>query len=428
MSYKEVLDYLYFQLPMFQRQGPVAFKKDLKNIRALLRELGNPHKEFKSIHIAGTNGKGSCSHILASLLAHEGRKIGLYTSPHYKDFRERIKINGNFIPKKDVIRFVIDNRSLFDEINPSFFEITVVMAFHHFADSDVDYAVIETGLGGRLDSTNVLDPILSLITNIGFDHQEFLGNTLPAIAKEKAGIIKRGRQVIIGERQAEVQGVFEKKAKQKDAPINYAADVVDLSEYSWNMKGSNFALRSGREKWNLKSDLAGSYQEKNLRAALAAYKLLAKAESMPFEQKKIVSSLRQIRNRTKFFGRFQVLRQKDPMVLCDSAHNLAGIKNLLDSLDQISRGSLHIVFGTVKDKDIAPLLELLPKDAQYYFVKADIPRGMPQHKLQKIAEPFGLNGKSYSSVRRGFASAIRRAEAKDLVLVCGSIFVVAEVL
>ena len=429
MTYNETLDYLYTQLPMFQRQGPPAFKKDLGNTIRLCAALGDPQHSFKSIHIAGTNGKGTCSHILSSVLQQPGKRIGLYTSPHYKDFRERIKINGQLMPKKEVVQFVADYRGIFEEIQPSFFEITVAMAFWYFAKEGVDWAIVETGLGGRLDSTNILRPELCLITNISLDHQAMLGNDLPTIAKEKAGIIKKGIPVIIGEHQKEVHAVFTSKAKKEKTKLFLANKICGIKNYKSSLKGAQFDLTSGQKKLGIfKTDLIGNYQEKNLRSALATFFHLSKNHGIAWEETWIKKALRNIRSRSYYVGRWQSLPNQGATVLCDSAHNIAGISSFVAALDNWRYDNLHIIFGTVSDKDPTPILSLLPKAARYYFAKANIPRGMPSEQLTELAAGIGLDGQDYSSVRRAMAAAKRRAGKKDLIVACGSIFVVGELL
>lgn len=428
MNYAETLDYLYTQLPMFQRQGPVAFKKDLRNTLALCAALENPQHKFKSIHLAGTNGKGTCSHILASLLQRPGQKIGLYTSPHYKDFRERIKVNGQLMPKAEVVDFVASHKDVFEEIRPSFFEITVAMAFWYFAKVGVDYAVIETGLGGRLDSTNILQPELCLITNISLDHQSMLGNTLPKIAKEKAGIIKKNTPIVIGEYQETVHSVFSKKAKKEGSPLYLAKDICQVSNYQYNLTAASFEVKfQKKRKFEIKTDLIGNYQAKNIQSALAAYAQLLNENKRSLDLAWIQKALAKVRKRTYYLGRWQVLQKRNPAILCDSAHNKAGIQMLLSATEQ-SYDQLHIIFGTVNDKDLSPIFSLLPSKARYYFAKANIPRGMPAPQLLSIANENGLTGQGYSSVRRALAAAKQRAGKNDLILVCGSIYVVAEVL
>ncbi len=420
-SYQDTIDYLYTQLPMYQRDGSSAFKKDLTNTKKLCQLLSNPQDELKTIHIAGTNGKGSVAHIIAAILQSSGYKTGLYTSPHYKVYRERIKINGDYINKAYVIDFVKKYKEAFNEIKPSFFEITVAMAFKYFADQKVDVAVIETGLGGRLDSTNVITPLLSVITNISLDHQQFLGNTLPEIAGEKAGIIKQNVPVIIGESQPETDQVFIDKAKENQSEIifadqKYKAQMIDQG-------GEHQIITINGEKYV--TDLIGQYQLKNLQTAVAAIDKLNNHFSIT--KLTIKKGFKNVKKSTSFKGRWQILSHK-PLVIADVAHNEAGIKEVLKQLTQISYKKLHFVLGMVSDKDQNAVLSILPKEAIYYFCKPNIPRGLDAEKLAKYSLSYNLNGKVYNSVNQSYMSAIDNANEDDLVLVSGSSFVVAEVI
>lgn len=445
---------------MFHRIGPAAFKKDLTNTLALCEHLGNPHLKFKSIHVGGTNGKGSVSHMLAAVCQASGMKTGLYVSPHYKDFRERIKVNGGYIPRPQVVDFVEKNRDAIEKIQPSFFELCVAMAFDFFARQKVDIAIIEVGLGGRLDSTNVITPLLSVITNISYDHQNLLGDTLPEIAFEKAGIIKPGVPVVIGETHPESAPVFLKKAAEVKAPIVFADQRFQVgtpelrsgavySERSSEVHvGQTPEQRSGVLLGttcynifkdgalfleNLEVDASGPFQAKNLGTVLQAlealktHKLLEIKENSPLR-----TGLKDLRKRTKFMGRWQVIGKK-PTILCDSAHNEAGLRLAFQDIDKtygVSKNhiSLHVVTGFVNDKEVDKVLGLFPKNGRYYFAKADIPRGLDAKLLRDKAAGFGLQGRSYSSVRNALKAAKRAASPDDLILVIGSIFVVAEVL
>lgn len=436
MNYDQTLDYLYTQLPMFQRTGPAAFKKDLGNILRLCDHLENPHQKIRCIHLAGTNGKGSTGHLLASVLQAAGLKVGLYTSPHYRDFRERIKINGVYIPKKKVVKFVTDHKAVIKKIGPSFFEITVALAFDYFAQEQVDIAIIETGLGGRLDSTNIITPLISVITNISFDHQQFLGDTLPAIASEKAGIIKSKIPVVIGEKQPAVFKVFKDKAKAEKARLQVANDQKNYEVIleKTSIKNSFYTIKKNGVVWmsNLPVNIHGPYQAKNIGTALMTLEVLnsIKTESFPvIDIPTIKKGFHNLKKTTTFLGRWQQLGQK-PLIIADSAHNEAGLKNIFPNqkLAKVPYKKLHIVFGTVSDKDVGKVFPYLPKEAVYYFVKADIPRGFESIKLQTIAGKYDLHGKAYSSVRRGLAAAKRKADKHDVILICGSIFVVAEVI
>ncbi len=436
MKYTEVLDYLYKQLPMFQRQGPIAMKKDLGNIRLLCGKIGHPEKDQRFIHLAGTNGKGSTSHILASLLQAHGYRVGLYTSPHYKDFRERIKINAEFISKRQVSSFVKKYKSDFDEIQPSFFEITVALAFWYFKKQKVDFSIIETGLGGRLDSTNIINPLLSVITNIGWDHQNMLGNTLELIAGEKAGIIKSKIPVIIGEYQYKLKSIFTSKAKLEKAPMAYSKNLVRVS-WSRDAFAKNTITKSKRieltfddkdiQGMSLSTDLKGSYQIKNIQTAVAAYLKLTETGLFKFSKTKLTNGLKNVTSSTYFIGRWMFIN-KIPLTLADSAHNVDGLKLVVKELKKIPCEKLHFVFGTVKDKDPTKVLKLLPKKATYYFAKADIPRGMNAAQLCEIAALNGLVGTSYTSVSRAIKAAEKKASKHDLIFIGGSIFVVAEAL
>ena len=434
MNYKETLSYLYTQLPMFQRTGPAAFKKNLGNILKFSEYLGNPHQELKCIHLAGTNGKGSTGHLLASVLQAAGLKVGLYTSPHYRDFRERIKINGDFIGKKQVVNFVKNHKRQIRKIGPSFFEITVALAFDYFAKEKVDIAIIETGLGGRLDSTNIITPLVSVITNISFDHQQFLGDTLPKIAGEKAGIIKPKTPVIIGEKQPEVFKVFKEKAKKEKAKLFLANDKkgYEVVLEKETIKHSFYTIKKNGVVWakKLPVNIHGPFQSKNIGTALMTLEVLnsIKDKSLPsIDLGAIKKGFSNLKKTTTFLGRWQQLGQ-NPLIIADSAHNEAGLKNIFPNqqLAKVSYKKLHIVFGTVSDKAVEKVFPYLPPDADYYFVKADIPRGFNAAKLQEAATKFQLKGKAYSSVRRGLAAAKRKAKKGEVILICGSIFVVAE--
>lgn len=425
-SYQQTLAYLYEQLPMYQRIGAAAFKKDLSNIRALLDHLGHPEAEFPAIHIAGTNGKGSTTHMLGAVLQAAGHRVGLYTSPHYRDFRERIKINGQYVPEAYVVDFVDRCEAAFEAIRPSFFEITVAMAFDYFARERVDIAVIETGLGGRLDSTNVLKPLLSIITNISYDHQQFLGDTLPKIAGEKAGIIKERTPVVIGETQDEVQFVFDEKAADLKAPLIYADRYFRAEKTGEDLENTCYSVfRDGRQLYaDLTLNAAGPYQHRNLQTVLQAAELLP----APFRpgEKDVREGLANLRRLTCFMGRWQVL-SSDPLVLCDSAHNEGGVQLVVERLRQMPHEHLHMVIGTVNDKDVRKLLDLLPREATYYFARPDIPRGLPAEQLQSIGASLGLRGRMYASVPKALKEAREEAGPDDLIFVGGSTFVVAEV-
>lgn len=427
-EYQATLRFLYEQLPMFQRVGPVAFKKDLTNTIRLLEGMGNPHRNIKSIHIAGTNGKGSVAHLLAALCMENNLKTGIHTSPHYKDFRERIKIGPDYIPKDKVVKFFNQYRPIIEEIKPSFFEMTVAMAFWYFNLEKVDIAVIETGLGGRLDSTNVISPEVSVITNIGWDHMAMLGDTLPQIAYEKAGIIKRHIPVVIGESGPETDLVFEEKAKSMEAPITFADrkyHIINLEQGLGYTRGTFVDDLGIQIVFN--TDLSGPFQRYNLLTFYAAAKVLESKGVLNANPSIIQSALTDLRTRTGFLGRWVLLSDK-PLVLCDSAHNYDGLSMLFNSLDTIDFQRLHVVFGTVDDKDLNKLNTLFPKDAHYYLAKANVPRGMDVDRLLDHFQSIDLQGTIYPSVNDAFESAKKNAEIEDLIVVCGSIFVVAEVI
>lgn len=410
---------------MFQRQGKKAFKKDLTNIRKLCALLNNPQDQLTTIHIAGTNGKGTTAHIISALLESSGLKVGLYTSPHYKDFRERIKINGAFVSKRDVSTFVQMYQNALQskfKKQPSFFELTVAMAFKVFKDHKVDVAVIETGLGGRLDSTNIINPILSIITNISFDHQSFLGNTLIKIAGEKAGIIKKKVPVLIGEYQESVEKTFWAKAKKTGSDLHYAKDLVQI-----NAIDSELKFKLGKGKWSkLSWNFNSEFQKKNLKTAIAAIHLLKSRKLLDVNLNGL-TKLPKLLQKCNYIGRMQRIGVK-PEILVDSAHNEAGLKEWIKTIEGKKYRNLHIVVGFVKDKDSSLVLSYLPNDAQYYFVHAKIPRALAADKVKSEASVYHLQGKAYTSVRRGLAAAKMKAHPKDLICVVGSIFVVAEVL
>lgn len=429
MDYKSTLEYLYSQLPMFTRDGPSAFKKDLTNTIELCKRLGDPQHQFKSVHIGGTNGKGSTSHMLAAILQTAGYKTGLYTSPHLRDFRERIRINGEMISETDVVDFVEQHKRDFEDIKPSFFETTVAMAFNAFAKAKVDIAVIEVGLGGRLDSTNVIRPLVSVITNIGWDHTNMLGNTLPLIAGEKAGIIKRGIPVIIGEYQTEVADVFLNKAKEQHVPISFASDEwIDLkSEAVQEYLNISVSKKdSPLQTYNLRLDLTGTYQLKNLKTVLATVAELRR-QGYSITDEHIAIALQQVKELTGLHGRWEVLSHH-PLTVCDTGHNPEGITEVLQNIKKVTYHHLHFVMGVVNDKDISKILAMLPKNATYYFSRPNIPRGLDADILKQQAESFGLHGKTYPSIKAALKTAQDNAAQNDLVFVGGSTFVVSEVI
>lgn len=435
MNYQQTIDYLFSQLPMFQRIGSAAYKADLDNTIAICKLLGNPENKFKSIHIAGTNGKGSTSHMLASILQSAGLKVGLYTSPHLKDFRERIRINGKMISQKSVVNFVEKYKTDFEKIKPSFFEMTVGLAFDHFAKEQVDIAIIEVGLGGRLDSTNVISPLLSVITNISFDHTNLLGDTLEKIAEEKAGIIKPNTITIIGENQKEVSSVFLKHGKEKKSGVFFSDMFFDLKNVKQKYKGSQLflfadvyfkSMGQNEKLFRLESELPGIYQLKNIRTVLCTILFLKTTHGFRISDKAILKGFLSVKKRTGLNGRWQILSLK-PLVVADTAHNEAGIKEVLEQIQLTPHQQMHFVLGMVNDKDISKILSLLPKDAIYYFCKADIPRALPASELSEQAQVFGLKGETYACIQDALIAAKENALKNDLVFIGGSTFTVAEV-
>ena len=404
MNYSETTEWLFSRLPMYQKKGAKAYKADLNNTLALVNHLNNPQKYFKSVHVAGTNGKGSVSSMLASILQEAGYKVGLFTSPHLKDYRERIKINGKFLEKKFVTNFVAENKEFFEENELSFFEMTTGLAFAYFAEQEVDIAIIEVGLGGRLDSTNVINPLLSVITNISFDHKQFLGDSLGKIAYEKAGVIKPHTPVVIGEVDVETKPIFVTIAKLNKAEVHYA-ERMSFPTYECELKGN--------------------YQQKNIVTTLTAVSLLQKHFSI--SNKNIEDGLLKIVENTGLQGRWQILKE-NPLVICDTAHNAEGLKYVIEQLKNLKFKDLHIVLGIVNDKDLNEILPLFPKNAKYYFCSPDSERALQAEELQKVAKKFKLTGESYKSVNEAFKSAGKLANKEDLIFVGGSTFTVAEVI
>ncbi len=427
MNYKQTIDYLYDRLPMFSRIGTVAYKANLANTIRLCASLDDPHKKFKSIHVAGTNGKGSVSHMLAAILQTAGYKTGLYTSPHLKDFRERIKINGEMISEQEVIDFTELIQPLINEIEPSFFEVTVAMAFDHFARQEVDIAIIETGLGGRLDSTNVIMPELSIITNIGWDHMNILGNSLEKIAYEKAGIIKHRIPVVVGEISPETKQVFERTAAEKQAPLSIASQKRNIADWGWQHHHLVVEVaenhQTDHKKYEL--DLPGIYQSKNLLTVLEACNELNKL-NWNIEEVVIHKALKQVKKLTGLHGRWEIIHTS-PAVVLDVAHNPDGISQLVQQIELTTHHQLHIIIGMVSDKAVEKVLSLLPKDAAYYFTRAQIPRAMPEHELADRAASLFLKGDAWPDVNTALKTAINRAGKEDLIIVCGSVFLVGEI-
>jgi dihydrofolate synthase/folylpolyglutamate synthase len=426
MQYDEALDYMESQLPMFHRIGKSAYKAKLGNALVLDEYFGHPHKKFSSVHVAGTNGKGSTSHMLASVLQQAGYRVGLYTSPHLKDFRERIRVNGEMISQDEVTQFVEEHRKLFDRVKPSFFEMTVAMAFDYFARQNVDVAVVEVGLGGRLDSTNIITPIISVITSIGLDHTDLLGNTLPQIAGEKAGIIKRGVPVVISQFQPETASVFTSKASEMQSSIVFADSAYKVQEMKYTGSGmQTFLVEHGEsmEQWD--TDLMGSYQRLNLPGVLASLDIL-REEGYRITLDAQKQGLRMVQQLTGLMGRWQKLQDR-PLIYCDTGHNVDGITMVMEQIHRMSYAKLHVVLGMVADKDIDGMLSLLPADAIYYFTRAALPRALDQNVLMAKAMLHGLMGEAYPTVTQALEAAKDRADENDLIYVGGSTFVVAEV-
>lgn len=428
MDYRQTLEYLYSRLPMFHRIGAAAYKGDLNNIISLSDILGHPEKKIKTIHIAGTNGKGSVSNMIASVFQEAGYKTGLFTSPHLKDFRERIRIDGKMVAEKTVIRFVEENLKSFENIQPSFFEWTTAFAFDYFAKEKVDIAIIETGLGGRLDSTNIIIPELSIITNISFDHMQFLGDTLVKIAGEKAGIIKEGVPVITGERQEECEYVFIEKSLENNSPLLFASDYYAAEFITADDQGQTFRILKNKKILfdEIVSGLKGDYQAKNVCTVLLSIEILKKSFT-GITESAILNGLKNVSENTGLQGRWQVISQM-PLTIADVGHNEAGIRYVMQQLARLKFHQLHIVFGMVNDKSPEMVLSLLPKNARYYFCNANLPRALDASVLKSHAEAFGLNGNVYSSVAEAFEDAKSKAGKNDVIFIGGSTFVVAEII
>ena len=434
MNYKETCEYLYNQMPMFERQGASGYKEGLSNTLALDEHLGHPHLSFKSIHVGGTNGKGSVSHTIASVLQQCGYNVGLYTSPHLVDFRERIRVNGRPISQQYVVKFVEEQRSFFEPLHPSFFEVTTAMAFQYFKEKKVDIAIVEVGLGGRLDCTNIIQPLVSVITNISFDHTQFLGDTLAKIAGEKAGIIKKGTPVVIGESDAETRPVFEAKAREMNAPIVFADDEPEvLSAEPRTEGGMHYRMKLMGE---MDGDLGGIYQKQNMNTALYAleeiHKLgylarVSEGKTHDMCRLELERGISNVGKYTGLMGRWQTVNQT-PKVVCDTGHNVGGWLYLSRQLANIHCQQMHIVFGMVDDKDIDKVLDLLPKHAKFYFTKAKTKRALSETIVQEKAKEHGLEGKAYSTVNEAYKAAYRSASANDFIFVGGSSYVVGDFL
>lgn len=428
MTYDETIQYLFNSAPLFQHVGGAAYKEGLSTTHILDAHFNHPHNQYKTIHIAGTNGKGSCAHTIAAILQHTGLKVGLYTSPHLVDFRERIRINGEMMPQQYVIDFVEKERSFFEPLHPSFFELTTALAFKYFAEQHVDVAVIEVGLGGRLDCTNIISPILSVITNISFDHTQFLGNTLAQIASEKAGIIKHKVPVIIGECNAETRSVFEHKAHEVEAPILFAEDNKEVlsSEFS-DLYGHKLRHYTTRSFGDIYGELTGECQIKNANTILCALHSLSKIFSVTHED--ITYAFEHVCEMTGLRGRWQIL-QEHPTIICDTGHNTGGWQYLAHQLAQIatSGNKLHIVFGMASDKDIERVMSTLPHEACYYWTKASVKRATSEQTIANIATKYDLHGKTYSNVAEAYEAAVNNASTNDYIYVGGSSFIVADLL
>lgn len=428
MTYEETIQYLFNSAPLFQHVGGAAYKEGLSTTHILDAHFNHPHNQYKTIHIAGTNGKGSCAHTIAAILQHIGLKVGLYTSPHLVDFRERIRINGEMMPQQYVIDFVEEERSFFEPLHPSFFELTTALAFKYFAEQHVDVAVIEVGLGGRLDCTNIISPILSVITNISFDHTQFLGNTLAQIASEKAGIIKHKVPVIIGECNAETRPVFEHKAHEVEAPILFAEDNKEVlsSEFS-DLFGHKLRHYTTRSFGDIYGELTGECQIKNANTILCALHSLSKIFSVTHED--ITYAFEHVCEMTGLRGRWQIL-QEHPTIICDTGHNTGGWQYLAHQLAQIatSGNKLHIVFGMASDKDIERVMSTLPHEACYYWTKASVKRATSEQTIANIATKYDLHGKTYSNVAEAYEAAVNNASTNDYIYVGGSSFIVADLL
>lgn len=432
MNYQQTVDYLYSLLPNWQRQGGAAYKANLNNSLALDNALGHPHRAYPCIHVAGTNGKGSVSHMLAAALTGAGYKTGLYTSPHMLDFRERIRIDGVPVPKMSVIHFVRRHRALIQTLKPSFFELTVALAFDWFARQKVDVAVIECGLGGRLDSTNIITPLVSVITNVSFDHTEFLGSDLATIAAEKAGIIKPGVPVVVGQADSLTSPVFVAKARENDSPVFFVEQLYRGHLAGWDFERGivqiDVELLSEGSRRRFELDLPGSYQRFNLPVALCVTEILKQEGFVRLsDDNSLVNSILHTASATGLMGRWQILARK-PLLIADIAHNEAGLRELMAATETLEKKRLHIVLGMVKEKETARVLPHLPVDATYYFVSASNPRSLDAQSLGTQASAYGLVGEAYPAVSHGLEAAKKQATANDVILVTGSTFVVADVL
>lgn len=424
MTYKDTIEYLFNSTPMFQNVGASGYKEGLDNTIALDNHFDNPHKKFKTIHIGGTNGKGSCSHTIAAILQSAGYKVGLFTSPHLVDFRERIRINGEMISEEYVVNFVEKEKKFFEPLHPSFFELTTALAFKYFAENNIDIAVIEVGLGGRLDCTNIINPILSVITNIGFDHIQFLGNTLEKIAKEKAGIIKSNTPIVIGETTPETRAVFTEKATRTNSAIYWAEENDIIQSYNHShIGGIDYETKAYG---TIHGELSGLYQIKNTATILTAINVLTKI-GLAIQPENIREGFKHVCKLTGLRGRWEKI-EENPITICDTGHNIDGLKYIVNQLQQQKYETLHIVFGMVNDKDIEGVLSIMPKDATYYFCQASVKRAMPSQQLRTIAETHGLKGYTFANVFEAYTSARQNASQNDFIYIGGSSFVVADLI
>lgn len=431
MNYKQTLDYLYSRLPAYHRIGKAAYKADLNTTVALDEYFGHPHRKFRSIHIAGTNGKGSVSHMLASVLQTAGLKTGLYTSPHLKEFRERIRIDGEMIPEKYVVRFVEENRKIIEQLQPSFFELTVAMAFEYFASMETEIAVIETGLGGRLDSTNIITPLISVITNIGHDHMDLLGDTLEKVAYEKAGIIKPGVPVIVGETQTETANVIENAALRNRSELVFADKfctcIADPFNNNSDFRNFYVSFPGRKEPLVISSPLAGDYQTRNIPVVISACLKLSGIYPELQNEEIIAKGIADVVKNSGFAGRWQII-SRQPLIICDTGHNKEGIEYITRQLAEIKKGRKHLIIGFVKDKDLDSILPLFPPEAKYYFTKPSVMRGLDENILKETGRKYGLKGEAFPTVEDALNCARKHAEKEDTIFIGGSTFIVADIL
>ncbi len=434
-TYSDATAFLFSSLPMYQRVGKIAYKPDLSTAQAFDRYFNKPHAAFKSIHVAGTNGKGSVSHMLASILQSAGYRVGLFTSPHLKDFRERITINGEMIAEQEVLDFVVQHKAKIAELQPSFFEMSTAMAFYYFAQKKVDVAIIETGMGGRLDATNVIKPLLSVITNIGLDHTEHLGDTLPLVAAEKAGIIKKKTPVVVGDWHRETAPVFDRQAAEQESPVYYADNYFRVLSAEVKDKLQHFIIAAADSLFScqVSLDLLGAYQRANVATVLTVVKVLRDKVLYPHSRRLMISDdavlrgLSQVVQQTRLRGRWEVIGEQ-PLMICDTGHNAHGLSESMTQLQAMSYRRLHFIFGVVNDKDLDSILPLLPPEAYYYFTKADLPRAMDEHTLYQRCTDFGLQGQIVQTVANAMKIAKSNAYPNDIIFIGGSTFVVAEAL